>query len=256
MERQQLIEQLIDTEGRVAVVDLAERFGVTTETVRRDLGLLEHRGVLQRVHGGAVVPLRTSTVEPSLAERSERRSAAKEAIARRALDALVPGATVSVYLDAGTTTAAVARLLADRHPELPLEVVTHAMTIGHLLAGAGGVNLTAIGGRVRGLTAAAVGAQTVAAIEHLRPDIAFIGANGVSADFGVSTPDPDEAAVKRAVVASARRVILVADADKLDADLLVSFAGLDEIDVLVTDAPPSAALAAALDEAGTEVWLA
>lgn len=255
-ERQQLIEQLIDAEGRVAVVDLAGRFGVTTETVRRDLGVLEQRGVLQRVHGGAVVPARTSTVEPSLAERAERHRSAKEAIARRALLAMAPGAAGSVYLDAGTTTAAVARLLADGHAERPLEIVTHAMTIGHLLAGVEGVNLTAIGGRVRGLTAAAVGAQTVAAIEHLRPDVAFLGANGVSAAFGVSTPDPDEAAVKRAIVASARRVILVADAEKLDAELLVSFAALDEIDVLVTDAPPSAALSDALRAAGTEVWLA
>ncbi|GEP46605.1 DeoR/GlpR transcriptional regulator [Microbacterium saccharophilum] len=256
MERQQLIEQLIVADGRVAVVELADRFAVTTETVRRDLALLEERGVLQRVHGGAVVASRTSTIEPSLAERSERRSAAKEAIARRALDALASGATGSVYLDAGTTTAAVARLLAGRPSGRPLEVVTHAMTIGHVLAGAAGVNLTAIGGRVRGLTAAAVGAQAVAAIGHLRPDVAFLGANGISADFGVSTPDPDEAAVKRAIVASARRVVLVADADKLDAELLVSFAALDEIDVLVTDAAPSTALAAALDEAGTEVWLA
>lgn len=255
VERQQLIEQLIDAEGRVAVIDLAARFDVTTETVRRDLGLLEQRGVLHRVHGGAVVALRTSTVEPSLAERYERRSGAKDAIARRAVEALRAGTTGSVYLDAGTTTAAIARLLADRPAERPLEVVTHAMTIGHLLAGAAGVNLTAIGGRVRGLTAAAVGAQTVATVEHLRPDIAFLGANGVSAGFGVSTPDPDEAAVKRAIVASARRVILVADADKLGAELLVSFAALDEIDVLVTDAEPSATLSAALQEAGTEVWI-
>lgn len=258
MERQQLIERLIDSDGRVAVVDLAERFGVTTETVRRDLGLLEQRGVIQRVHGGAVAALRVSTVEPSLAERSELRSAAKLAIARRAMDAIAPQSAASVYLDAGTTTAAVARLLADRRPDTdrPLEVVTHAMTIGHLLAGVDGVSLTAIGGRVRGLTAAAVGAEAVATIAHLRPDVAFVGANGISAEFGVSTPDPDEAAVKRAIVASARRVIVVADAQKLDAELLVSFAALDDIDVLVTDAAPSAPLAAALDEAGTEVWLA
>ena len=109
---------------------------------------------------------------------------------------------------------------------------------------------------MRGLTAAAVGADTVRAIEAIRPDVAFIGTNGVSADFGLSTPDPDEAAVKRAIVRSARRVVVVADADKLGRELLVGFAPLADIDVLVTDAAPDAELSAALAEADVEVWLA
>jgi DeoR family fructose operon transcriptional repressor len=256
-ERQQLIEQLIATDGRVGVVDLAERFGVTTETVRRDLGLLERSGLVRRVHGGAVSHARASTAESSVAERSQRRSGAKQSIARTALALLGPGFDGSVYLDAGTTTAAVAQLLVqDTRPGALLEVVTHSMTVAHVLAGAPTLNLTAIGGRVRGLTAAAVGADTVDAITRLRPDVAFIGTNGLSADFGLSTPDPDEAAVKRAIVAASRRVVVVADADKFDAELLISFAAIEDIDVLVTDAVPRGALAAALDEAGIEVQVA
>ncbi|MGO8609856.1 D-beta-D-heptose 1-phosphate adenosyltransferase, partial [Rhizobium johnstonii] len=80
----------------------------------------------------------------------------------------------------------------------------------------------------RGLTAASVGAQTVDAISRLRPDIAFIGTNGISAGFGLSTPDPDEAAVKRAVLAASRRALVLADSDKLDAELLVSFGTLED----------------------------
>lgn len=257
-ERQQLIEHLVTAEGRVAVVDLARRFGVTTETVRRDLGQLESAGAVRRVHGGAVPRTRASTVEPSLAERSTQAGAAKLAIARRALDAIPADFDGSIYLDAGTTTAAIAQLLTQRVvPRLrPLEVVTHSMTIAHLLAGAPGLSLTAIGGRVRGLTAAAVGVQTVDAISRLRPDIAFVGTNGLSAGFGLSTPDPDEAAVKRAVIAAARRIFVVTDAGKYDAELLVSFAGLDHIDVLVTDVAPPSALAEALGEADAEVWVA
>jgi DeoR family fructose operon transcriptional repressor len=119
-----------------------------------------------------------------------------------------------------------------------------------------GAALSLIGGRVRGLTAAAVGADTVRAIESLRPDVAYIGTNGVSASFGLSTPDPDEAAVKRAIVRSARRVVVVADADKFGAELLVGFASLRDIDVLVTDTAPDGDLAEALADAEVEVWLA
>lgn len=254
-ERQQHIERLVAAEGRVAVVDLARRFGVTTETVRRDLDLLETAGAIHRVHGGAVARTRISTAEASLAERTNRRSDAKRAIARRALEAIPAGFEGSVYLDAGTTTAAIAELLAQRPVgRAPLEVVTHSMTVAHLLAGAPGLSLTAIGGRVRGLTAAAVGAQTVDAISRLRPDVAFIGTNGLSAGFGLSTPDPDEAAVKRAILTAARRAIVVADAEKFDAELLVSFGALDAIDVLVSDVAPVGELADALKSADAGVW--
>lgn len=255
-ERQEQIERLLADEGRVSVVDLARRFDVTTETVRRDLGQLESTGTLRRVHGGAVSPERASTSEPSLSERLERHSAAKTAIGRRALDAVGGDFRGSVFLDAGTTTAAVAAQLAPRLGAGAIEVVTHSLTLAHTLAGLPNGSLTVIGGRVRGLTAAAVGADTVRAIEGLRPDVAFLGTNGVSAGFGLSTPDPDEAAVKRAIVRSARRVVVVADAEKLGRELLVGFAPLTEVDVLVTDAAPDPELSAALDEAGVEVWIA
>lgn len=256
-ERQQLIEQLITTDGRVVVVDLARRFGVTTETVRRDLDHLETAGLVRRVHGGAVARTRVSTIETSLAERAERRSDAKLAIAARALEAIGADGDCSVYIDAGTTTAALATLLAQRPGSgRPLEVVTHSMTVAHVLAGAPGLNLTAIGGRVRGLTAAAVGAQTVDAISRLRPDLAFIGTNGLSAAFGLSTPDPDEAAVKRAIISSARRIVVLADAEKFDGELLVSFGRLADLDILVTEGEPPTDLVAALADADVEVWFA
>lgn len=255
-ERHEQIELLLAADGRVSVVDLAERFDVTTETVRRDLDHLESIGALRRVHGGAVGREPASTREPSLAEREQRHGTAKAAIGRRALDALGPDFSGSVFLDAGTTTGAVASALAPRLSSARIEVVTHSLTLGHMLAGVPGASLSLVGGRIRGLTAAAVGADTVRAIGALRPDVAFIGTNGVSAAFGLSTPDPDEAAVKRAIVQAARRVVVVADADKLGAELLVGFASLPDVDVLVTDAAPDAELATALAEAEVEVWLA
>jgi DeoR family fructose operon transcriptional repressor len=254
-ERQDQIELLLAAQGRVSVVELADRFDVTTETIRRDLDHLETAGALRRVHGGAVGRERASTREPSLAERLEHHGGAKTAIGARALDVLGDDFRGSVFLDAGTTTAAVAAALAPRLAGERIEVVTHSLTLGHALAGVPGASLSLIGGRVRGLTAAAVGADTVGAIGALRPDVAFIGTNGLSAGFGLSTPDPDEAAVKRAIVASARRVVVVADADKFGVELLVGFAPLDAIDVLVTDSAPDAELASALADADVEVWL-
>lgn len=258
MERHELIERLLSDHGRVGVVDLAQQFDVTTETIRRDLDLLERNGRLRRVHGGAVAASRGSTAESSVAERMLLRADTKRAIARRALDVLGAGSRGSVYLDAGTTTSALALALPDHLAAVgaSAEVVTHSMTIAHGLAARPELSLSVIGGRVRGVTAAAVGAETVRAIEGLRPDVAFIGTNGVSDAFGLSTPDPDEAAVKTAIIRSARRVVVLADSEKFGAELLVRFAGVADIDVLVTDAGPGASLAEALETAGAEVWVA
>lgn len=255
-ERQDLIERRLIDDGRVSVVDLARHFDVTTETIRRDLDHLESVGALRRVHGGAIPTDTASTAEPSLLDRLQRHGAAKTAIAARALELVAQERVGSLYFDAGTTTGAVAAGLGASLAGRSVEVVTHALTLAHTLAAVPAVSLSVIGGRVRGLTAAAVGADTVRAIDSLRPDIAFLGANGLSAGFGVSTPDPDEAAVKAAIVRAARTVVLVADAEKLDRELLVSFAPLAAIDVLVTDAEPGRALRDALADADVEVRIA
>lgn len=261
MERQQGIERILADEGRVAVVDLAHRFDVTTETIRRDLAALEEIGSLVRVHGGAVAKDADSTNEPSVHERVQQHGAAKRAIAARALAALGADFHGSVFIDAGTTAAAVAEELSARAGDARgsrprVEAVTHSLTIAPVLAVADGISLTVIGGRIRGVTAAAVGAETVATIGRLRPDVAFIGANGISAGFGLSTPDPEEASVKAAIVRAARRVIVVADSSKHGRELLVSFASLRDIDVFVTDAEPPIDLAAELADADVEVWIA
>lgn len=252
-ERRELIERMLLEEARVSVAELAEQLGVTTETVRRDLAVLEEHGALRRVHGGAVAADRGSAAEADLRERLGRRGVAKRAIAMRALEGIGRGFTGSLLLDAGTTTGAVADLLPGR---ADVHVVTHSVVLAAGLTGAGYADLTTIGGRVRGITGAAVGAGTVAAIQTLRPDIALIGANGLSAGFGASTPDPEEADVKRAIVGAARRVILLADRTKFEVESLRRFAALDELDVLVADEPPTCALAEALSDAEVEVWVA
>lgn len=251
-ERYSRITGQVEAEGRVSVAELAARFNITKETVRRDLALLEEGGVLRRVHGGAVAGGSTSTSEPSLSSRESQHQPEKMRIAKAALD-MVP-AEGSIVLDAGTTTGHLAELLTGENRG-DILVITHAVPIAHTIAGST-LHLELIGGRVRGLTSAAVGSSTVTRFDGYRPDVAFIGANGVHSGFGLSTPDPDEAAVKAAIVRSARRVVALVDASKLEKETLVGFAPLDALDALITDQTPPPALTAALAEADVELVIA
>ena len=263
-ERQQKIAELVAGSGRVSVTLLAELFRITTETVRRDLATLENAGTVRRVHGGAVAADRFSTTEESINVRAIQRPDQKRRIAEAAL-ALVPQTSSgSILIDAGSTTEVLADLLSRRTAVEPsatetgaeLVVITHAVPIAARLSSTPGIALQILGGRVRGLTQAAVGQATVDAAQRFRPDVAFIGTNGIHPSFGLSTPDPEEAAVKAAFVRSARRIVVLADSSKLDSETLVQFASLKDLDTLITDSEPSPELAAALTEAGVDVVIA
>ncbi|WP_028280522.1 DeoR/GlpR family DNA-binding transcription regulator [Arthrobacter sp. H5] len=251
-ERYNRIAGLVLSEGRVGVAELAVRFDITKETVRRDLALLEKDGVLRRVHGGAVPAGNASTSELSLTSRESRQQPQKVRIAKAAL-AMVPP-TGSIVIDAGTTTGHLAELLTAETRE-DLLIITHSVPIAHEISRSYH-SLELIGGRVRGLTSAAIGSGTVSQYNGFRPDVAFIGANGVHAQFGLSTPDPDEASVKSAIVHSARRVVALVDSSKLGEETLVGFAALQEIDALITDQAPHEQLASALAAADVEVVIA
>lgn len=251
-ERQQAIAAQVLSRGRASVAELAQAYDVTTETVRRDLAVLDRAGVLRRVHGGAVPVRALHVVEPGVDEREITRADHKEAIARAATEFLpLPGATV--LFDAGTTTAKVAALLpADRE----LVVVTNSVPIAARLAAMPSINLQLLGGRVRGLTQAAVGEPVLRSLDALRVDIAFIGTNGISVRHGLSTPDSDEAAVKRAMVRCANYVVVLADSSKIGREEFVSFAPIDSVDALVTDCEISPTDRHELTERGVEVVLA
>lgn len=250
-ERQQAIADLIAQEGRRSVADLAERYDVTTETVRRDLSVLERLGLLRRVHGGAVPAGSLRVIESGVGERDATRGAEKEAVARAAL-ALVP-AGGTVMLDAGTTTVRLAALLPR---DQRLTVVTHAVPVAALLAGEPHVDLHLLPGHVRPTTHAAVGADTVSALAALRADVAFVGTDGLTLAHGLSTPDAEEAAAKRAMVRGARTVVALADSSKVGAEATVSFASIEELDVLVTDAGLEPDDHATLTAAGVQVVVA
>ncbi|MBZ5734357.1 DeoR/GlpR family DNA-binding transcription regulator [Nocardioides sp. TRM66260-LWL] len=251
-ERQQAIAQQVAERGRLSVVELAQAYDVTTETVRRDLSALERLGLVRRVHGGAVPPHALSTLEAGLTERDRVQVPEKDRIARAALE-LLPPAGSTVVLDAGSTTA---RLVAEWPLDVRLTVFTHAVPLIGRLASLPQVDLHLLPGRVRPTTQAAVGADTVEALGRLRADVVLVGTNGLSPEHGLSTPDPEEAAVKRALVRAGRQVVVACDSSKIGQDALVSFAPLDAVDVLVTDAGLRDADRGRIEAAGVEVVIA
>lgn len=248
-ERQQAIAAQVMSQGRASVTELAQAYDVTTETVRRDLALLDRAGVLRRVHGGAVPVRALHVVEPGVDEREGTRADHKEAIARAATEFL-PLSGATVLFDAGTTTARVATMLP---PDRELVAVTNSVPIAARLAAMPSINLQLLGGRVRGLTRAAVGEPVLRALDTLRVDIAFIGTNGITVRHGLSTPDSEEAAVKRAMVRCANYVVVLADSSKIGHEEFISFAPIDSVDALITDCEISTGDRAALTAQGIEV---
>jgi DeoR family fructose operon transcriptional repressor len=248
-ERRQEIVLVVRQNGRGDVAYLAEQFEVTPETIRRDLSDLERRNVLRRVHGGAI-PIERFRTEPGVAEKATWMAKEKAQIARAALSFVPERGTV--LLDAGTTTLALARIFPDRD----LTVFTNALPVGNELAARRNLHLYVIGGRVRGRTLANVDDWALRQLADLKVDVGFIGTNGLTVTRGPSTPDPAEAAVKRAMCLAARQVIVLADHTKVGEEDAVRFAPIDEVDVLVTDAGLSHEDQETLEDAGVELVLA
>ncbi|WP_372735031.1 DeoR/GlpR family DNA-binding transcription regulator [Nocardioides sp.] len=248
-ERHQAIVELVASRGRVSVTELASHFEVTSETVRRDLSTLERMSLLRRVHGGAVSARSLTRIEAQLSDRDQSCAEEKDRIAQAAIT-LLPPTGCSVLMDAGSTTARVAALLPSN---AQWTVITHAVPIAALLAPLAHIELHLLPGRVRTATQAAVGHVTVDALRDFRADVAFIGTNGITVRHGLSTPDPEEAATKRAIVDSAQRVITVADSTKVGQERTKRFADIEDIDTLVTDSAIDPDARSAFEAAGVHV---
>ena len=249
-ERQGEIARQARQDGRVDVGELAVAFSVSLETVRRDLTALERSGVLRRVHGGAI-PAERLRHEPALSVRAASHTQEKRRIAQAALAELEGASTV--LLDAGTTTAQLAELLPAGRD---LIVVTNGLPIAMALVARGDLAVHLLGGRVRQRTLATVDHVALAELADISVDVAFLGTNGISVARGFTTADPAEAAVKRAMVASARRAVVLADASKVGDDQFARFAALGEVEKLIMDSAVDPRLAADLEAAGPTVVLA
>lgn len=237
-QRRALILDEVRRRGGVRVNELTRKLGVSDMTVRRDLDALARQGMLEKVHGGAVPVVEASTHEPGFEAKSGLELTAKEDIARAAAELVAPGSAIA--LSGGTTTYALAHHLVDV-PDLT--VVTNSVRVADVFhtaqrtsgqrQGAATVVLT---GGVRTPSDSLVGPVADQAIAALHFDMLFLGVHGISAEAGLSTPNLAEAETNRRLVQSARRVVVIADHTKWGVVGLSSFATLEQVDTLVTDA--------------------
>ena len=251
-QRQTLILTRVREDGGVRVADLARDLRVSDMTVRRDLEILHNRGLLEKVHGGATSLPGSALFEPGFAAKSTLQEPEKEAIATAALGLVLPGTAIGI--SAGTTTYALARRLVD----MPgLTVVTNSVPVADVLYRAGRPDQTIIlTGGVRTPSDALVGPFAVAALRTMHLDQVFMGVHGMDPKSGYTTPNVLEADTDRALVASGRRLVVVADSSKWRTIGISSFAGLDEADTLVTDANLGTDARAILREAVRELIVA
>jgi DeoR family fructose operon transcriptional repressor len=246
-ERHQTILDEARKIGRVDVAGLATRFQITTETVRRDLTLLEGRGLLHRVHGGAI-PVTAGSTETNLPAREAVMLAEKRRIARAAL-ALVPEQG-AILLDVGTTAAELAQLIpVDRE----LTVVTNAIDAAVHLTGKGNLTVMLVGGRIRPRSLVAVDNWALRLLSETYVDVAFLAPDGISLERGLTSCDHSEAMVKRAAMSAARRTVVLADHTKIGHDQFARFGDLAGVDTLITDERVDGRAAAEIRRAGPRV---
>ncbi|MDY7086207.1 MAG: DeoR/GlpR family DNA-binding transcription regulator [Actinomycetota bacterium] len=249
-ERQKMILDQARAHGRVEVTALADTFSVTTETIRRDLSILERLGMVRRVHGGALLVERIN-FEPGRGLAEDQMMAEKRRIAKAAL-AEVPKEG-SILIDAGTTTAR----LADEIPaDRDLTVITPSLPIALSLTARPKLEIMLIGGRLRANTLATVDSWALQALRDTFVDVAFLTTSGISAARGLTTPDLAEAAIKRAAVAGSRQCVVLADHTKIGNDYFTRFAELHEIDTFVTDDGADPEAIAGIRRGGPNVILA
>lgn len=226
-ERHNFILSTLQREGKVIAGELSQALNVSEDTIRRDLRKLAEAGLLQRVHGGA---LPGSPAATSYAVRQTQAASAKLAIAQTAVQLVHPGQVI--ILDGGTTTVQVAQCLP---PDLRATVVTNSPPVAVALAEHPHIEVIIIGGRLSKKSLVSIGAATVEAFRMIRADLGMLGICSLHPEAGISTPDLEEAYVKRAVIASSAEVVALASAEKLGTAATYTVGPLSDLTHLVTE---------------------
>ncbi|EJE48355.1 transcriptional regulator of sugar metabolism [Acidovorax sp. CF316] len=247
-QRKQLILQRLAQQGQVVAKALSDEWGVSEDTVRRDLRELAGEGKLQRVHGGA---LPASAAVGDLQVRQELAPGEKRLLGRAGAALVRPGQVV--ILDGGTTSLQVVQHLP---LDLHATVVTHSPAVATALAGHVHIEVLSLGGRLYRHSMVNVGASVVEAAGRLRADLFLMGVTGVHAQAGLTTGDFEEAAVKRALHQRAAETVVLASTDKLGAASPFGIAQLKELSALVVPAAAPAQVQKALQATGVELVLA
>lgn len=232
-ERHRLILDLLQEKAVITLQDITAKTKVSESTIRRDLVELEERKQLVRVHGGATLPVRKST-ELTYTEKSVKNVQAKKRIAKFAVDFIEDGDCI--FLDAGSTMIEVVPFLADKKVVVVTNGLTHVEQLMQY-----NIDTYVIGGAIKERTRALIGSQAIHSLDMYRFDKCLLGVNGFHAEYGFTTPDPEEAAVKRKASSLAKETYILADASKYNQ---VSFSKIIDLEkaILITTKLPEKAL--------------
>lgn len=248
-ERRQYILGLAQKNGRVLVEELSRSLGVSTITIRKDLDELQSRGVLQRTHGGAILPIAGSMADPTLQEKEGRSTDEKRRIAEAAIQIVSEGQCI--LLDSGTTTTAIARALLSFSA---LTVVTNAVNIAAELSGTD-FEVLLTGGSLRKNSFSLVGPLAEDMLDEIHADILFLGVDGFDVEVGLTTPNLLESRVNRAMVKASKKVVAVCDSTKFGRRSLCKIVDPSVVHHVITDSNLPAATADSLRSLGIEVTL-
>jgi DeoR/GlpR family transcriptional regulator of sugar metabolism len=247
-QRQEIILSDLRVSSNIRVMELADEFAVSTETIRRDLDELKARGLLNRTYGGAVRPLGH---EPALSERYRMMVREREGIARLASRLIKRGDVV--LIGAGATTLHVARRVSAEHKDIT--VITHCFDLLAILATNPTITVLSCPGQFNPAEGFVYGPETTEFLQSFHVNYAFVGVSGMTVE-GPNDVNADAAAVYRAMMERAAQTVIVADHSKFGHPSLARWARWKEIDGLITDQAPPAALGAALKENNVEVSIA
>ncbi|MFC0558274.1 DeoR/GlpR family DNA-binding transcription regulator [Halalkalibacter alkalisediminis] len=228
VERFEKILKELEKNKVVKVAELSAVLGVTEKTIRIDLEALEKKGLLKRIHGGAVLQEEEVRIFP-INERQSSNNERKGNIARKALDLMKPNETI--LMDGGSTTLQVAKLLG----EFPVTVITNDIKIAYELLDKEKVQLMVLGGSRIGASSSLFGVQTSDLLKRIRVDRLFFGATGVSIEHGLTVFNSFHVEWKRQIINCAECVTLLAESTKFEKVGLIQFATLDDIDEIITD---------------------
>ncbi len=234
VERRNQIERLINENGSVLVTELANKFGVTTETIRNDLERLEKKGILRRAYGGATLA-DESDPEPTVNERTTINYTGKEAIGRKAAELVSDGETI--FIDASTSSLHMARYIRTRQS---LTVITNAEKVVEELSSCEHITVICIGGKLKARNMSFVGHITEDIIrKNYNANKVFFSCKGLSEERGLTEQSDGEAEVKRAMIDMSEECIFLCDCKKFDTFGLNTIVRLDKVDAVITDEEPS-----------------
>jgi len=249
--RRALLTTFVEEHGQATVVELAEAFRVSADTVRRDLDWLARRGAVSRTYGGAVTVSGLASSDTSFTDRSAVHRDEKRRIASATAERIADGETV--LINGGTTTLAVARALGVRRN---VTIVTNNLRLPAALPTSAVRDVYVLGGSCRVASHVTIGPVAFPGTEGISADIAVIGVGGVSARGGLTTTNLEEAQMMAEMIGSAQRTIVVADSSKFGRSAFAHIVRLDAVEMLITDRTPDAEVCDALSAAAVEVVVA